>query len=929
MSLRLGVTEILSRLRSWLRAVVHRDRLEANMQAELAHHLENLTADMLRAGHAPEEAARRARIALGAATMHKEGMRASLGLRWWDEFWADLRYGVRILRKSPGFTAIAVTSLALAIGANTTIFSLAKQVLYERLDVPHPEELRLLRWNADDGNVVQDQWGGVNMPAPSGGTTGSVFSYPVYRELRAHNQAMQDLFALKEDSVNATIRGNAQRVQVEMVSGNYYAQLGVRPQLGRPIQQADDAVPGSGAVAVISDSLWEREFASSPDAVGQTIKLNDAVLTIVGVNPPGFGGTWSVQQPADVMAPLSMQPLIHPMTMEGERANSAGLLADPNLWWLNVMGRVKPGVTDSEARASLDVQLKAAVRGTMTVKADQTLPNMVLDDGARGLPFVSDWMYSKPVHILLTLTGLVLLLACANIANLLLARGAQRQREMSVRLALGAGRTRILRQLLTESLLLAVIGGFLGLLLGYMGRNAIPKLMTNGWDQPSIDVPFDWTVFGYTAAATILTGILFGLAPAWLAARTEVGSSLKESAQTATRRRRGLSGKALVGFQIALSTLLVLGAGLFLRTLFALDAINVGFRPDHLLLFEVNLSGKHYPGAKSVQLHQRMEQAVAAVPGVDAVATMSGPLLAGTMSNDFFLPEGEVNDPSKWQSADENEVGNNFFQAMGIPIVAGRGFGSQDTSNSTLVAVINRSLARERFAGVNPVGKHFRFGNVEKGDWIQIVGICGDTRYDKLREKPPVQFFLPYVQRPEADLMTYAVRTPLDPGSLAPTLRRVVRGIDPDLPMIDIRTQEQQIDANMQIERAFAALTSGFGVLALVLASVGIYGIMAYTVANRRNEIGIRMALGAQPRQVRGMILRESTWLALVGIIAGVGAALALTRLVKSMFYGIQPYDPTTMVCGVVALLLVALAASWIPARRAARVQPMEALRHE
>ena len=899
------------------------------MEAELANHLESLTADLIRAGHSPAEAARRARIALGARTVHKEGMRASLGLRWWDEFWADLRYGVRILRKSPGFTAIAATSLALAIGANTTIFSLAKEVLYERLGVPHPERLRLLRWRADSRNVIENQWGGVNMGSSDGSTLGLTFSYPAYREMRAHNQALQDLFAFKEDQMNATIHGNAQRVQVEMVSGNYYQQLGVQPQLGRTIQEADDAVPGSGAVAVISDSLWEREFARSPDALGQTVKLNDAVLTIVGVNPAGFRGAWNVQQASDVMIPLAMQPLVHPLTMKGERENSLDLLAETNMWWLNVMGRVKPGVKDTEARAALDVQLKAAIRGTMTVKADQTLPDIVLDDSGRGLHFASDWTYSKPVYVLLALTGLVLLLACANIANLLLARGAQRQREMSVRLALGAGRGRVLRQLLTESLLLAGIGGVGGLLLGYVGRNAIPKLMTHAWDQTSVDVPFDWGVFGFTAAATILTGILFGLAPAWLAARTEVGSSLKETGQTATRRRKGLSGKALAGFQIALSTLLVLGAGLFLRTLFALNAIDVGFRPDHLLLFEVNPPGKRYPDAKGPQLHMRLEEALDAVPGVDAATAMEGPLLAGTMSNTTFVPEGEAYDPSKGQDEDKNEVGMGFFQAMGIPIVAGRSFGAQDTPSSQPVAVINKSLAHERFAGVNPVGKRFRFGAVEKNKWIQIVGICGDTRYDKLRDDPPPQFFLLYAQYPWAGRMTYAIRTRLEPAALVPVLRRVVQVIDPDLPMIDIRTQEQQIDASMQMERTFAALTAGFGLLALALACVGIYGIMAYSVANRRNEIGIRMALGAQPGQVRGMILRESTWLAVAGIAVGAGAALALTRLVKSMLYGIQPYDPLTMAGGVLILLAVALAASWIPARRAAGVQPMEALRHE
>jgi predicted permease len=921
--------EFFTNWRFLARQTFSKRRRQRELDEELRFHVEQSIAAKVAAGMTAQEARRQALIEFGGVERAREQCHEQRPGWWWGTVAQDVRYALRGFRRNPGFTAIAAASLALAIGANTAIFSIAKNELYDRLNVPNAEQLRLLRWSGDEQCVVENEWGGEGSATPGGGITESVFSYPAYKELRAHNRAMEDLFAFKEDWMNATVGGNARRVQVEMVSGNYYQQLGVRPQLGQPIEPADDAIPGSGAVAVISDSLWEREFARSPQAVGQTMKLNDAVLTIVGVNPRGFGGAWSVQQPADVMTPLAMQPLLHPLTVKAERESSLDLLVDPNMWWLDVMGRVKPGVRDSEAGAALDVQLKAAIRGTMTVTTDKTLPSVVLVAGGRGLHFGSDFRYSKPVYVLLTLTGLVLLLACANIANLLLARGAQRQREMSVRLALGAGQGRILRQLLTESLLLAGIGGVGGLAMGYLGRNAIPKLMAHAWDQSSVVIPFDWGVFGFTATVTILTGILFGLAPAWLAARTEVGRSLKETAQTANRRRRGLRGKALVGFQIALSTLLVLGAGLFLRTLFALDAINVGFRPDHLLLFEVNPPGKRYPGTTNVHLHERMEQAVAAVPGVDAATTMSEPLLAGIMSNSVFLTEGEAFDRANFKAEDVNEVGDTFFQTMGIPIIAGRGFGPQDTATSPLVAVINRSLARKRFAGVNPVGKRFRFGTAEKNDWIQIVGICGDTRYDKLREEPPPQFFMPYVQRSWGGRMTYAVRTRLDPATLAPALRAVVRKIDPDLPMIDIRTQVEQIDANMQIERTFAALTSGFGVLALALAFVGIYGIMAYSVANRRNEIGIRLALGAKPGQVRGMILRESGALAIAGITVGAAAALGMTRLVKSMLYGIQLYDPATLTTGVLLLLTVALAASWIPARRAAGVQPMEALRHE
>jgi predicted permease len=913
------VGRVAAQGRSWFRSLARRDRLEEGMEAELADHLDRQTADLVRSGYPPAEAARRARIALGPALLHKEGMRASLGLRWCDELGADLRYAMRILRKSPGFTAIAALSLSLAIGANTTIFSLAKSLLYARLQVVRPEELRLLGWTGDQHSAVHGMWGDFD-PGPDGKMLATIFSYPVYQQMRAHNHALADLFAFKEDSMNATIRGNARRVTVSMVSGNFYAAVGTHPQLGRALDPADDA-PGAGRVAVISEGVWERDFGRSPSVLGQSINVNQTLFTVVGVNPRGFTGAKNVQSSPDVFVPISMQPQIDP------KGRKASLLADPDLWWVNVMGRAKPGVSDAEARAALDVELAAATRATIQVKAGETTPHLDLSDGARGLNFAGR-MFQKPVYVLMTLTGSVLLLACANIANLLLARGSQRQREMSVRLALGAWRGRILRQLLTESLLLAAIGGAGGLLLGYLGRNAIPALMRNGWEHNDLKVRMDGGVFAFAAGVTLLTGLIFGLAPAWLAARSEVSSSLKESAQTTTRRRRGLSGKAIVLFQIALSTLLVVGAGLFLRTLLGLNAVDVGFRTDHLVLFELSPPVQRYGPGKDVQLHQRLEQAIAALPGVEGVAPSWTAYIANNMSNDDFLPEDEPQNTDHRGAEDVNAVGNTFFQTMGIPIVNGRSFGPQDTATSRKVAIINQALAKKRFPHVNPVGKRFQTGD-EKREWVQIVGVCADTRYATLRDDSPAQFFMPYVQQPEVGGMTYAIRTALPPAELLPALRQVVQQSDRDLPIIDLRTQRQQIDASMQIERLFASLTASFGVLALALACVGVYGVMAYSVAQRTNEIGIRLALGALPGQVRGMILRESTWLALVGILVGVGGALALTRLVKSMLYGIQPHDPLTFSVGVLVLMTVALAAGWIPARRAASVQPMEALRHE
>jgi predicted permease len=910
-----------------IRGLLALKKADREFDDEMQEHLRMLTDRFLRQGMSAKDAALAARRQFGNTTVLRERQLEARTFLSLFTVWRDICYGLRILRKSPGFTAVAATSLALAIGANTTIFSVAKQLLYDRLAVPRAADLRLLSWTGTEEHVaVHGIWGDYD-PLPGGRVTSTAFSYQAFQQLRAENRVLEDLFAFKRESMNATIRDAAQRVRGEMVSGNYYADLGVQPVLGRGITPADDAEPGQGAVAVIGYGLWEQEFGGSSAVLGQVIRVNDTPLTIVGVNPKEFTSAKDVQTPADVFIPLSMQPLVSPMP------GKTPPLFDPNLWWVNIMGRTKRGVSDQTAQAALDAQLAAIVRGTMPVQKNEDLPRIDLRDGSRGL-FEQRQMFAKPMAVLMTLVGFVLLLACANIANLMLARGTRRQREIGVRLALGAGRARILCQMLVESLMLAALGGAVGIVAAYLGRNVIPIMVENSWEQTDFHVHFDWRVFGFTAGVTLLTGVLFGLAPALAAARYDVNRGLKETTQNSSRRRKGLGGKALVGFQIALSTLLVIGAGLFLRTLAGLSALNVGFRTDHLLLIEINPERTKYPPGKDVDLHRRLDTAFAAIPGVEAVTPSQVVYIADDRMRRDFTTESQENPHSQNQAEFYNVVGNNFFTTLGIPIVAGRGFGSQDTATSLKVGVVNQSLARERFPNQNPIGKRFSISTRESDghssrEWIQIVGVCADTRYSSLRAEPPPQFFLPYLQQSEVGAMVYEIRTALKPEAVLPALRHAAQQIDPNLPFGNVRTQDQQIEAAMQQERVFVTLTSGFGLLALALSSVGIYGILAYSVANRTNEIGIRLALGARPGQVRGMILRESTRLAGAGILAGAIVALLLCRLVKSMLYGIQPYDPATMAAGILILLAVALAASWIPARRAACVQPMDALRHE
>lgn len=737
-----------SQPRSWVRAVARRREVEGEMEAEIAAHLEMLAADLVRLGQTPAEARRNARVALGSPVAAKDGMRRSLGVRFVDDVAADLQYGARMLRKSPGFTLVATLSLALAIGANTTIFSLAKQVLYERLAVPRASELRLLAWTGTQKHVaVHNVWGDYST-LPSGRVTSASFSYPVFVQLRAQNRVMQDLFGFKETGMNATIAGNAQPVQVELVSGNYYAELQVRPILGRGIEASDDARPGSGPVAVISYGLWERAFGKSAQVVGQIVKLNEIAFTIVGVNPQGFTGAKGTQQSPDLFVPMSMQPLIDPHGESGSR------LTDPKEWWMNVMGRVKPGVNEATAQAALDAVLAASVRATAVVKPDEDVPRMDLRDGSRGLFFQKN-TYAKPMTVLLTMVGFVLLLACANIANLMLARGSQRQREMSVRLALGAGRARIARQMLVESLMLAGLGGLSGLLVGYLGSRFAPLLTENAWQRSDFRIHFDWLVFAFTAGVTLVTGILFGLAPAWAATRAQVSSGLKETSQSATRRRKGWGGRWLVGFQIALSTLLVIGAGLFLRTLGNLKKVDVGFRTDHLLLAEIDAPEKLYPAGKDMALHTRLLEAMAGTPGVEAVSPAWVTYLAGQMNRTDFVTEGATPDKNRDDGEAFNVVGANFFAMMRIPILAGRAFGAEDTLSAARVGIVNAALARERFPNQDPIGKRFntgeetdRQGQKQPVNWIRIVGICADTHYNNLREDPtPPQFFLPFTQQ--------------------------------------------------------------------------------------------------------------------------------------------------------------------------------------
>ncbi len=918
---------LLKRLLARLRNLASRHSDDRRFLEEMEEHLFRQTEENLRSGMTQAEGRRQAVLKFGAVEAIREQYHAEKSLPFLESVVQDVRYSSRILRKSWGFTSIAAISLALAIGANTTIFSVMKRLLLDRLDVPHAEQLRLLHWHGDRNTAITNMWGmSDNLPEGIGAAS---FSYPAFEQLRRDNHALEDLFAFKDvGRLNATIDGNAQILQGELVSGNFFDQLQVHPQFGRPIL-ADDDRTGAPTVALISAELWQRAFGSSPAVVGRTIKINMVPVTIVGVAPQGFTGAKSVQSSPDLFLPLSSQPMVEPRGKNGSLLGASS----PQVWWLNIMARTKAGVADLTAQAALDASLSAIVRSTLRLDANTTIPRLDVQDGSRGL-FVSKQIFAKPLEVLMAVVGLVLLLACSNIASLLFARSMARQREVALRLALGAGRARVLRGVLTESLLLSALGGSLGMALAFAGCRALPTLLANPWETSQFKMPLNWTVLAFTASLTLLSGLLFGTVPAWIATRSDGGACLKATGPGSTRQRKGFSGKMIVTFQIMLSTLLVAGALLFVGTLFQLAHVNPGFRTDHLVLFAIQQPESRYPSPKDLQLHHQIEERLRALPGVQSVTLSEVGYISDSMENANFLPEGETPNPEKDQSAWNNAVGSGFFHTMGIPILAGRDFNENDTASAPKVGILSESLARKAFPGQNPIGKrflaHFHPREGTPGDLIEVVGICGDTRYWSLKQDPVGMFYQPYQQTPNLDFgATYEVRTSLSPASIAPSLRKAVQSIDPDLPLQDIRTQQEQIDASMQQERIIAALTASFGVLALVLASVGVYGMMAYSVAQRTSEIGIRMALGALPREVLTMVLREATWTALVGITCGIGAALLSTRLVTSLLYGLHPNDPVILATSALLLALVGLVASWAPARRAAAVEPMQALRHE
>jgi predicted permease len=906
---------------SKLRGLFGRGRTGRELEDEIQLHIQMLTERFVGQGMEAESAAAAARRQFGNSTLLREHHSEQWTFSMLVTLWRDLRFGVRQLRRNPLLTFVAITSLALAIGANAAIFTAAKGVLFDTLPVKEPHELRMLTWVSGGEQPVLPVWGDVSSNE-NGGLTSNAFSYPVLEEMRKRSDAVQDFIAFKDAVMTVTIDGHPEMADAEMISGNAFRALGVGAVLGRVLTQADDSGPGTGPVVVISNGYWAQRFGRSRSVIGKEILLDGVPVTIVGVSAGRFAGL-EMGVADKIFVPLTMQPLVMPRAQDSSRS----LLDNPRSWWVQILVRLRQDVPEARAQTELDATLRHAAMPVLSQTKDIDRFHLRMIPGDRGLDDLRG-EYARPSYLLLALAGMILLLACVNLANLLLARSASRQREMSTRLALGASRGSLVRQMLTESVLLSSLGGAAGLCLGYLGRHAIPSLLQGASQQELVQVNFDWRVLLFTLGVSLLTGVLFGLAPAWQAVRSSGCAGLSSSRGATTSGRGLLLDKALVIGQIALSAILLVAAGLFAHTILNLNRIPLGFDADHILLFRLNPPRARYSNLQMIALYQKLEQKLAALPGVRS-ATMSDIAIIGDgHSGSTFHISGRPpeKDAARVQT---NGVGVDFFQAMGIPILRGRGFNAHDTASSPKVAIVNAALARKFFPHENPIGQTFEADPEDVQGPIEIVGIAADTRYADMRSATPPTFYIPYRQRLDASRMVIELRTAAAPGSVLREARAAVESLDRDLPLIDVRTMQQQVRSTFADERALAQLTGCFSVVALVLACIGIYGIMAYTVTTRTAEIGLRIALGATTTQVLGRILREALWLASFGVMIGLAVALWLARFIAAMLYGLGVADPLTLGATALMLISMSLVAAFAPARRASRIDPIRALRHE
>ena len=860
----------------------------------------------------------------------------------------DLRYGIRMLLRQKGVTAIALLSLALGIGANTALFSIVDAMLLKMLPVKDPARLVLFRSMAPREFSVGSYTGNSNTDQATGQRTMTSFAFQSFKRMREQESPLSEVFAFGNVGLTVNADGQADVASGQAVSGNYFRGLGVQPVIGRVLTDEDD-IPNATAVAVLSHRYWQLRFGGDKSVVGKQINLNNVPFTVIGVTTPGFEGTMGVGSSQDVTVPIAWEPQLY---VDKQRSNMNGA----GVWWLRIMGRLKPGATPEQARGQLENSFLQSVIEHRTARQTQAqanngnpisnldpkqYPHLFIDPGGQGEMNTRRY-YAPSLYLLLGVVGLVLLIACANVANLLMSRAASRQKEIGLRLALGASRSRLIRQLLTESVLLSVIGGILGILFAIWIKDGL--LAVNDWGgrgMRSLDTRLDLRVLGFTIALSLLTGIVFGIAPAWRSTRVDLTPTLKDGGRGSSSVHRSLLSRFLVVLQVALSLLLLIGAGLFVRTLRNLQKVEPGFNTQNLLLFGVQPSLIGYKDEKLTQLYSQLSERIEAISGVQAVTFSRQALLSqGASSSSVYLrsalnapPDSEGRIKSNGEGY-RHSVRENFLEAMGIPLLFGRTFRPQDDAKASRVVVVNQTFATKYFPGENVVGKRFTFDS-SKPDELEIIGVAKDAKYTSQRDEIPPTVYSSYRQERSMGNAVFEVRTAGDPNAVIGALRQAVKEVDPNLPLSNVKTQVEQGDETLRMERLFAKLLTLFGLLAQQLASIGLFGVLAYAVSQRTHEIGIRMALGASRFNVLKMIVRQGMTLAGIGVVLGLIGSYVLTKYLESwvnlsqMLFGVKVSDPATYGVIAVLLTLISLVACYVPARRATKVDPLVALRYE
>ena len=932
-----------------LRGLFLKRQLDQEMDDEITAHLEMQIDDHLRQGMTLEEARYLALRKFGGVEQVKEVHREKRSLAGVETFIRDLKYGLRMLRRSPGVTAVAILSLGLGIGANTALFSVVDAVLLKPLPVANPEQLVLFEWQAGKPYRMSGMSGTSNVDAPPGMRGLSLFRYDVFDKLRlAHDAApespLSDLFAFAPlPELAAKFGDQAEIINGQAVSGSYFSGLRLNAALGRAITVDDDR-PGAAPVVVLSYPLWQERFNANPGVIGQQLKLNQQTLTIIGVTPRGFNGALQVGYQPALTIPLAVEPLL--------RGNNSllGTPTTPGRWWLNVMGRLKPGASEEQVRQTLNSAFQTVALEAMPPPrkssepaqlAPKDYPRLVTEPGNRGM-LDRRKSYASTIYGLFIVVALVLLIACANLANLLLARATLRRPEISIRVAVGAGRRRLVRQLLTESLLLATLGGAVGVVFAFWGNNALVALTDKetGLLPNGVELSLNWRVLVFTLAVSLLTGVLFGLVPAWRATSLDLSLTLKQSGRTTGRMSR--FSKGLLVVQVAASALLLAGAGLFIRTLYNLQRVELGFNPENLLVFRLQPERAGYEDERLLKFYQQLLDRLDHLPEVRSATFARVELIANeNWSTDFLLP-GETAETAAEHDTMLQMVRENYFATMEIPFLRGREFTVQDDLHAPAVAIVNQTFQQKFFPNEEILGKRFTFNEDNRN--VEIVGVVGDTKYDRQREENEPLVYTPWQQEAtNIGEMHFALRTVSDPTAVSDEVRAVVRELDSNLPVTEIGTQSARAQATLGQERLYARLLGFFGILALVLAAIGLFGVLAYSVSQRTKEIGIRMAFGAQVGQVIRLVIWQGMKLVLLGLAVSALIGYALKHLLERQYfapdswqrqmaqqlYGVTLSDPLTLVLIATLLTLVALLSCWLPARRAAKVDPLVALRYE